>query len=81
MLSEVSTLRLCLMRLLYLLNFVLLGLDVWPAIIRHVGAWDPVRGVAFSFGRLCRRSRLWDFDIRSRCCLCFSCNWSTSRFG
>jgi len=37
------------MRLLYLLNFVLLGLDVWPGIINHVGAWDPVRGVAFSF--------------------------------
>jgi len=46
--TEVSTFRLYLMRLLYLLNFGLLGLDVWPAIINHVGAWDPVRGVAFS---------------------------------
>jgi hypothetical protein len=47
--EETSTFRLYLMRLLYLLNFVLLGLDVWPGIINHVGAWDPVRGVAFSF--------------------------------
>ena len=47
--EETSTFRLYLMRLLYLLNFVLLGLDVWPGIINHVGTWDPVRGVAFSF--------------------------------
>jgi hypothetical protein len=47
--EEASTFRLYLLRLLYLLNFVLLGLDVWPAIINHVGAWDPVKGVAFSF--------------------------------
>ena len=47
--EETSTFRLYLMRLLYLLNFVMLGLQVWPAIINHVGAWDPVKGVAFSF--------------------------------
>jgi hypothetical protein len=47
--EEISTFRLYLMRLLYLLNFVMLGLQVWPAIINHVGAWDPVKGVAFSF--------------------------------
>src|ERR1700755_1561899 len=47
--KEVSTFRLYLMRLVYLLNFVLLGSDVWPAIFRHQGAWDPVKGVAFSF--------------------------------
>lgn len=47
--EETSTFRLYLMRLLYLLNFVLLGLDVWPELIKHEGAWDPVRGVAFSF--------------------------------
>jgi len=41
--------RLYLMRLLYLLNFVMLGLSVWPEIINHAGAWDPVKGVAFSF--------------------------------
>lgn len=49
MADEVSMLRLYLMRLLYLLNFVLLGLDVWPALFKHEGAWDPLHGVAFSF--------------------------------
>ena len=47
--EETSTFRLYLMRLLYLLNFVLLGLDVWPALIAHEAVWDPVKGVAFSF--------------------------------
>ena len=47
--EETSLLRLYLMRFLYLLNFVFLGLDVWPSIIHHEGAWDPVKGVAFSF--------------------------------
>ena len=47
--EQTSMFRLYLMRLLYLLNFVLLGLQVWPALINHVGAWDPVKGVAFSF--------------------------------
>jgi hypothetical protein len=49
MADETSALRLYVMRLLYLLNFVFLGLSVWPEIINHVGAWDPVKGVAFSF--------------------------------
>jgi hypothetical protein len=47
--EDVSTFRLYLMRLLYLLNFALLGLNVWSAILKHEGAWDPVKGVAFSF--------------------------------
>jgi hypothetical protein len=47
--KEVSTLRLYVMRFVYLLNFILLGLDVWPEIFKHQGAWDPVKGVAFSF--------------------------------
>lgn len=47
--EETSMFRLYLMRLLYLLNFVLLGLDVWPGIVNHKGAWDPLHGVAFSF--------------------------------
>ncbi len=47
--EETSMFRLYLMRLLYLLNFALLGLDVWPGIINHKGAWDPLHGVAFSF--------------------------------
>jgi len=29
--EDVSTFRLYLLRLVYLLNFVFLGLDVWPA--------------------------------------------------
>jgi len=47
--KEVSTLRLYVMRVVYLLNFALLGSDVWPAIFRHQGAWDPLKGVAFAF--------------------------------
>ena len=45
----VSTFRLYLMRLLYLLNFAMLGSEVWPVIINHEGAGDPVKGVAFIF--------------------------------
>lgn len=37
------------MRVLYLLNFVMLGLSVWPVLFTHEGAWDPVKGVAFAF--------------------------------
>jgi len=47
--EETSMFRLYLMRLLYMLNFGMLGLSVWPEIINHAGAWDPVKGVAFSF--------------------------------
>ena len=47
--EETSTFRLYVMRLLYLLNFAFLSLKVWPVIINHVGAWDPLKGVAFSF--------------------------------
>jgi hypothetical protein len=49
MADSVSTLRLYVMRFLYVGNFVFLGLSVWPAIINHAGPWDPVKGVAFSF--------------------------------
>ncbi len=49
MAEDASTLRLYLMRMLYLLNFLMLGSSVWPDIIGHAGAWDPVKGVAFSF--------------------------------
>ena len=45
----VSTFRLYLMRLLYLLNFVGLGLSVWPELINHGKPWDPMHGIAFSF--------------------------------
>ena len=49
MVDEVSTLRLYLMRSLYLLTFVGVGMDVWPALINHGKPWDPMYGVAFSF--------------------------------
>jgi hypothetical protein len=47
--EETSTFRLYLMRLLYLGNFVFLGLNVWPEILKHEKACDPMHGVAFSF--------------------------------
>jgi len=47
--EETSRLRLYLMRFVYLGNFVFVGLSAWPALINHVGEWDPVRGAAFSF--------------------------------
>jgi hypothetical protein len=37
------------MRFLFLLNGVVLGSDVWPAIIHRAKPWDPLHGVAFSF--------------------------------
>jgi hypothetical protein len=46
--DEVSTVRLSLMRLVFLLNFVFLTLDVVPQMIHLAGRWDPLRGVAFS---------------------------------
>src|SRR5262245_42747562 len=46
---EPHILRLYVMRLLYLLNFLFLGVQVWPALFHHAGPWDPVKGVAFSF--------------------------------
>jgi hypothetical protein len=33
----------------YLLNFALLGSDVWPSIVFHQKVWEPVPGVAYSF--------------------------------
>ena len=38
--SEISTFRIYLMRLLYVHNFVILGLSVWPEIINHAEAWN-----------------------------------------
>lgn len=49
MADVVSTVRLYLLRAVYLLNFVGLGVAVWPAILGHDGPWDPLHGVAFSF--------------------------------
>lgn len=47
--KEVSTLRLYLLRALYLLNLVLLGATIWPTLIKHEGLSDPVQAVAFGF--------------------------------
>ena len=47
--TEVSALRVYLMRSLYLLNFVWLGLSVWPTIIHPAKPFAPLDGVAFSF--------------------------------
>ena len=49
MTEEVSKLRLYLMRVLYLLNFVMLGLQVWPELINPDKPMAPLVGVAFSF--------------------------------
>lgn len=47
--GEVALWRLYLLRVMYLMNFVMLGASVWPAMVRHEGNWDPMQGVAFSF--------------------------------
>ena len=47
--TEVSAVRLYLMRLLYLLNFVFLGIGIWPAVINPAKPFGPIDGVAFSF--------------------------------
>ena len=49
MAGEVSTPRLYLMRAVFLLNFAVLGSDVWPALLNHPAPWDPVKSAAFSF--------------------------------
>jgi hypothetical protein len=47
--SEVSLARLYFLRLLYLLNCLFLGADVWPALFRQASNWDSIQGVAYSF--------------------------------
>jgi len=47
--ASVSTLRLYLLRCVFLLNFALLGVDVWPAIFSRAASWEPLEGVAFAF--------------------------------
>lgn len=47
--EQVSTFRLYLMRVLYLINFVGLGLSVWPGVIKHQGLGDPLQAVAICF--------------------------------
>jgi hypothetical protein len=45
--NEVSTLRLYLLRVLYLLMFVGLGSIMWPRLISHE-PWEQMEGVAFA---------------------------------
>src|SRR5271169_1477100 len=59
---EVSTLRLYLMRALYLLIFVGLGSEIWPLIIHHSKPWDLMHGVACSL--LAALSALMAWGIR-----------------
>lgn len=46
--SEVSLLRLYLLRAIYLLIAVGLGSDIWPLIIHHAKPWSLMHGVAMS---------------------------------
>jgi hypothetical protein len=47
--EKVTRLRLYLMRAVYLLTFVGVGSQVWPAVIAPEKPWDPLPGVAMSF--------------------------------
>ena len=47
--DNVSLVRLYLLRVLYLGNFVMLGASVWPGIVRHNGWANPLEGVAVAF--------------------------------
>ena len=47
--DDVSTMRLYLMRALYLVNFVLVGSDIWPHLINPSKPLPLMEGVAFSF--------------------------------
>ena len=49
MAEEVSTLRLYIMRGMYLLNCLLVGSGVSAEFIGRQQPWDPITGVAFSF--------------------------------
>jgi len=46
MANDVTIIRLYVMRFVYLLNFVVLGLDVWPTNLQHAGAWERVESAA-----------------------------------
>ena len=47
--GDVSTLRLYVLRALYLLNFVFLAVNVWPALLRPAEPIGLLPGVAFAF--------------------------------
>jgi membrane protein YdbS with pleckstrin-like domain len=79
--AQVSLLRLYALRATYLLLIVGLGIDIWPAIIHHEKPWELMQGVVFCVLGPVSALALMGFDIRYRCCLCFSSNWSGSRSG
>jgi hypothetical protein len=43
----VSRFRIYLLRIVFALTFVFVGMDSWTALVSHKGAWEPVRAVAF----------------------------------
>ena len=47
--TGLSTFRLYLLRVLYAMAVLMLGIDVWTEIFTHQEAWDPLPAVAFSF--------------------------------
>lgn len=46
--GDVSLFRLYLLRALYLGNFLMLGLSVWPGILKHQGWANPLEGVGIA---------------------------------
>ena len=44
----VTPFRQNILRVLFFINFALLGIDVWVRIIGHEGPWDQLHGVAYS---------------------------------
>jgi hypothetical protein len=48
MTGDVSLFRLYLLRALYLGNFIMLGLSVWPGILTHRGWANPLEGVGIA---------------------------------
>ena len=49
MTTVLSPLRTNVLRVAFLLNFIVLGLFVLRALVGRVEPWEPVRGVAYSF--------------------------------
>jgi hypothetical protein len=45
MMAEVSLLRLYLLRAMYLIVVVGLGLVIWPGVVQHSGPWDLMKSV------------------------------------
>src|SRR5262245_59121443 len=47
--GEVSTFRLYVLRVVYVVTFLFVGTNAWNGMLTYIGAWDPLQGVAFSF--------------------------------